>query len=137
MILNKVIEAKRPKMNGDTESRPRESVIINLKNVTGFGNGLIFENDSEVENSNEYFELGKYQDFILELDHPNLFDNVKLQASRSKSVWHQNWLEPTGEFQQFLRETSYLLNRSIMNNYFRDEWQVPLSNMFESFSQTK
>ena len=99
MIPTKVIETKRPKMNVETESRPRENIIVNLKSVTGYGNGLIFEHDSESENSKEYFELGKYQDFILELDHPNLFDYVKIQASRSKSTWYQSWLEPTGKLQ--------------------------------------
>ena len=84
-----------------------ESVIVNLKNVIAFGNGLIFEHDSAVENSEKGFELGTHQDFILELDHPNLFDNVKLPSkflpkinphkSKERTTWHQNWLEPTGE----------------------------------------
>ena len=60
MIPTKVIETKRPKMNVETESRPRENIIVNLKSVTGYGNGLIFEHDSESENSKKYFELHRY-----------------------------------------------------------------------------
>ena len=83
------------------------SVIVNLKSVKSFRNCLVFEHDSETVNNEKGFELGKYQDFILELDHPNLFDNVELLAKflpkinphkgKAKTTWHQNWLEPTGE----------------------------------------
>ena len=82
-----------------TEPQLSEPVSIKLESVEGNITGLIFKG-TKVENPENSLILGKQKDFYLELDHPNLFENVRLRLrSGKKNITNKGkhireWLDP-------------------------------------------
>merc|ERR1711935_344534 len=76
-----------------------KTVVIELANVVGHGHGLLLKPaENDVPDGVEVkVELCRNRDFILELDHPNLFDNVRFTKKNVRVYTDSpknDWLPP-------------------------------------------